>query len=525
MSINNPFAKRIKQLIKVISANVYEKETVFKLAILALLSGESIFLLGLPGIAKSLISRRIKYALHDGRNFEYLMNRFSTPEEIFGPISIKDLLKGNYVRIIDQYLPAVDIAFLDEIWKAGPSIQNTLLTIINEKIFRNGGGDIKVPLKLLISASNELPESGKGLEALFDRFIIRMIVYGLTNEENFNDMLESVTSLEIKVPLKLQIKTAEYEKWLKELETTVSLSKDTLNFISRFRKTLTEATDGKAYISDRRWKKIAKLIKASAYYNGRKTTDKADLLIIPYCIWDNEEQEQEYTKLFNEAYCQELTYKLKQKQIELESELETLTNNAANIKDSYNQPSIYSNPFSEQIKGIYYRLLWHNDKFPICFISRKDFQVLLRRNKRSHNIQLFYGKGLSQLDGSQKFQLQLKSSSEIINMTNNSIIQIELNDTNGQSQIGNINDQIKDLKQQIANLKVDFQQEYRRLNKTTSIFFDEQFKMLLETAFFDQVAPIPEVKVETESPSSIIAPASPIIIPNVNDSNNDANNK
>lgn len=184
------------------------------------------------------------------------MNRFSTPEEIFGPISIKDLLKGNYVRIIDQYLPAVDIAFLDEIWKADPSIQNTLLTIINEKIFRNGGVDIKVPLKLLISASNELPESGKGLEALFDRFIIRMIVYGLTNEENFNDMLESITSLEVKVPLELQIKTSEYEKWLKELETTITLSKETLNFISRFRKILTEATNGKAYISDRRWKKM-----------------------------------------------------------------------------------------------------------------------------------------------------------------------------------------------------------------------------------------------------------------------------
>lgn len=517
MSIDNPLAKRIKQLIKVISADVYEKETVFKLAILALLSGESIFLLGLPGIAKSLISRRIKYALHDGRNFEYLMNRFSTPEEIFGPISIKDLLKGNYVRIINQYLPAVDIAFLDEIWKAGPSIQNTLLTIINEKIFRNGGVDIKVPLKLLISASNELPESGKGLEALFDRFIIRMIVYGLTNEENFNDMLESVTSLEIKVPLKLQIKTAEYEKWLKELETTVSLSKDTLNFISRFRKTLTEITNGKAYISDRRWKKIAKLIKASAYYNGRKTTDKADLLIIPYCIWDNEEQEREYTKLFNEAYCQELTYRLKQNQIELESELETLTNNAENIKDSYNQPSIYSNPFSEQIKGIYYRLLWHNDEFSICFISRKDFQVLLHRNKRSHNIQLFYGKSLSQLEGSQKFELQLKSSNEIISISNKSMIQIELNDTNG----GNINDQIKDLKQQIEDLKIDFEQEYRRLNKTTSIFFDEQFKMLLETAFFDQVAAIPEVKVETESPSSIVTVDSP----NVNNSNDDANTK
>lgn len=492
MSTNKELSKRIEQLIKVVSVGVYEKEIVFKLAVLALLSGESIFLLGLPGIAKSLIARRIKYAFHNGRNFEYLMNRFSTPEEIFGPISIKDLLKGNYVRIIDQYLPAVDIAFLDEIWKAGPSIQNTLLTIINEKIFRNGGVDIKVPLKLLISASNELPESGKGLEALFDRFIIRMIVHGLTNEENFNDMLDSVTSLEVNVSTKLQIKTPEYAKWLKELETTVTLSKNTLDFISRFRIRLTEATDGKAYISDRRWKKIAKLIKASAYYNGRKTTDKPDLLIIPHCIWDNEEQEQSYTKLFNEVYTQELTYTLRKKQDELESQLETLSNNSENIQDSQIQPSLYNNPFGGALKGTYYRLLWHTDDFPICFISQKEYQNLARRNKKAHTVTLFYGKSLSKLDANSKVDLQLKTPNEIVDIKNRTIIQVELSDADGKSQIGNINNQIDELKTEITNLKHQFQKEHQRLNEASSIFFDEQFKVLLETAFFEEIPPILE---------------------------------
>ena len=491
MNEDKVLAKRIEDLIKVISAGVYEKEIVFKLAILALLSGESIFLLGLPGIAKSLISRRIKYAFHNGRNFEYLMNRFSTPEEIFGPISIKDLLKGNYVRIIDQYLPAVDIVFLDEIWKAGPSIQNTLLTIINEKIFRNGGVDIKVPLKLLISASNELPESGKGLEALFDRFIIRMIVQGLTNEDNFNDMLGTVTNLEVNVPTELQIKNPEYIKWLTELETTVTLSKDTLNFISRFRKKLTETTNGKAYISDRRWKKIAKLIKASAYYNGRKVTDKPDLLIIPYCIWDDEAQEQTYTKLFNEAYIEELTYNLKQKQIALETELETLTNSAENLKDRKIQPSVYNNPYANTLTGVYYRLLWHNNEFPICFISQKEYHNLVRRAKKSHQVQLYYGKSLSKMEGSQKYELQLKTINELVDVTNNVVLQVELSDTDGKTQVGSINHQINNLTVEISNLKQQFTTEHQRLLTTSSIFFDEQFKTLLETAFFDQIPPVP----------------------------------
>lgn len=506
MSANKELSKRIEQLIKVVSVGVYEKEIVFKLAVLALLSGESIFLLGLPGIAKSLIARRIKYAFHNGRNFEYLMNRFSTPEEIFGPISIKDLLKGHYVRIIDQYLPAVDIAFLDEIWKAGPSIQNTLLTIINEKIFRNGGVDIKVPLKLLISASNELPESGKGLEALFDRFIIRMIVHGLANEENFNDMLDSVTSLEVNVSTELQIKTPEHDKWLKELETTVTLSKNTLEFISRFRIRLIEATDGKAYISDRRWKKIAKLIKASAYYNGRKTTDKPDLLIIPYCIWDNEEQEQSYTKLFNEVYTQELTFTLRKKQDELESQLETLSNNSENIQDSQIQPSLYNNPFGGTLKGTYYRLLWHTDDFPICFINQKEYQNLARRNKKVHTVTLFYGKSLSKLDANIKIDLQLKTPNEIIDIKNGAIIQVELSDADGKSQIGNINDQISELKIEITNLKRQFRKEHQRLNEASTIFFDEQFKVLLETAFFEEIPPIIESTINNDNAIIIVKP-------------------
>ena len=164
----------------------FERDEAISLALLTALGGESIFLLGLPGVGKSMIARRLKLAFKDATGFEYLMSRFSTPDEIFGPVSISKLKDGDtYERVVDGYLPTADVVFLDEIWKAGPAIQNTLLTVLNEKIFRNGKQDLKLPLKAVISASNELPAEGEGLEALWDRFIVRYVVKPIEGKTNF----------------------------------------------------------------------------------------------------------------------------------------------------------------------------------------------------------------------------------------------------------------------------------------------------------------------------------------------------
>ena len=169
--------QRIKNLLQQLNERVYEKEHVIALSLLSAIAGESIFLLGPPGVAKSMVARRLKLAFMDACAFEYLMSRFSTPDEIFGPVSISKLKdEDTYERRVDGYLPTADVVFLDEIWKAGPAIQNALLTVINEKIYRNGQYSIRVPLKGLIAASNELPSIGQGLEALWDRFLVRLMV-------------------------------------------------------------------------------------------------------------------------------------------------------------------------------------------------------------------------------------------------------------------------------------------------------------------------------------------------------------
>lgn len=291
--------EKISKLAQQTSVGLYEREEVIKLCFAALLAQESVFLLGKPGVGKSFVARRMKDALQSGKNFEYLMNRFSTPEEIFGPISLKKLDEDKYERVVEDYLPTSDIAFLDEIWKASPAIQNTLLTIINEKLFRNGSKDIEVPLKLLISASNELPAAGEGLEALYDRFLIRYYVENVQDLDSFNSLITSKGLDEYKPNPALSLSNEELEQARSEIKDIV-VSNDILNFINRFRKALAVKMHEKApYVSDRRWKKIVNLLKASAYASNRKDVSNSDLLLIPFTIWETESQQKQINEIFD----------------------------------------------------------------------------------------------------------------------------------------------------------------------------------------------------------------------------------
>lgn len=214
----NTLKPRIASLLQQLNERVFEKEHIVAQALLSAVAGESIFLLGPPGVAKSMVGRRLKLAFRNASAFEYLMSRFSTPDEIFGPVSISKLKdEDTYERIVDGYLPSATIAFLDEIWKAGPAIQNALLTIINEKIYRNGQFSIRVPLKGLIAASNELPAQGQGLEALWDRFLLRCLVGGIEDMGEFDRMISSTDETEPVVDEQLQITDEEYIRWEKEM--------------------------------------------------------------------------------------------------------------------------------------------------------------------------------------------------------------------------------------------------------------------------------------------------------------------
>ena len=370
--------QRMLSLINEMNKNIYEKDSEISLSLLAAIAGESIILLGPPGVAKSMVARRLKSAFRNARSFEYLMSRFSTPDEIFGPVSISQLKNNDiYERSTDGYLPSCDVVFLDEIWKAGPAIQNSLLTVINEKLFRNGRNETKLPLKLLVAASNELPARGEGLEALWDRFIIRIESCAIREEANFTLMMMGGDDSEDFADDAIKISNEEYAKWSNDIEQ-VEISNQAMDCIKDIRKALrTVEVDGAEerrdiYISDRRWKKIARLVRTSAFMHERTSVDTCDLLPMYHCLWQEPDERDAVRRIVIRAIFATCALKFAKLKQNLEDDIRncSLQQRAGKSTARQRQRDADKKTYSDY----YYRLVNHDTGH--SFIVLADFRQL-----------------------------------------------------------------------------------------------------------------------------------------------------
>jgi MoxR-like ATPase len=374
--------KKITDLLEALNEGVFEKEEAIRLSLLTSIAGESIFFLGLPGVAKSLIARRLKFAFQDAKSFEYLMNRFSTPDEVFGPISVKQLQEDNYMRIVENYLPDAEIVFLDEIWKAGPAIQNTLLTVLNEKVFRNGKEEIKVKLKGLISASNELPSENDGhgdsVEALWDRFLLRLVVKSVEDENNFNSMISDDLKPTVdNISNGLKITDEEYKRWDKEIDVIV-IPDEVYKVISIIRRKVQKHNDklkkntNELYISDRRWRKIVRILRTSAFLNDRKEVDLMDCFLIKDCIWNDENEIATVEEIVAES-IREFGYNLT-------IDIEGIQNQIKDLAKDVKKESEYEKPYEEVVNKIYnndfYKLIGISQYPQYSWIKKDDFKKI-----------------------------------------------------------------------------------------------------------------------------------------------------
>lgn len=296
---------RIEGVIARLKVGLFERDEHVAVLLLAALAGSNAFLLGPPGTAKSLLARRIAEAFDRGdvaAYFEYLMNRFSTPEDVFGPVSIRALKEDRYARNTVGYLPSARFAFLDEIWKSSPAILNALLTIINEKKFHNGGVAVDVPLQSLVVASNEVPPEGQGLEALYDRFVVRMYA-GPISKGNFGDFLAAAGAGGPGVALspEMAFGAEEVRVWRDEIDAVV-VGEDVLRVVDAVRLGLEElGEDLKVYVSDRRWKNAIRFVRAGAFFCGREQAHIGDALLLRHCLWTTEENREAVMEVVEEA--------------------------------------------------------------------------------------------------------------------------------------------------------------------------------------------------------------------------------
>ncbi len=267
-------AHRLHALLAALERGLLERETPVRLAMLAALAGEHVLLIGPPGTAKSALARRLHSAFAQTRYFERLLTRFSTPEELFGPLSLKALEDDRYERLTEGFLPTAGIAFLDEVFKANSAILNALLTLLNEREFDNGTQRFRAPLISVIAASNEVP-ADDALHAFYDRFLIRVPVAPV-GDDNFEALLalDDVAS-----PVDAPLLPAERAS-IAAAAAHVALSESFVSACSLLRQWLSSHQE--PALSDRRWRQFVALARTAAASEGRDVVDAYDLWLAPY---------------------------------------------------------------------------------------------------------------------------------------------------------------------------------------------------------------------------------------------------
>src|SRR3954469_5653158 len=229
-------------------------------ALSALVCSQHVLIIGPPGTAKSMLADEICRRIEGANYFQWLLTRFTTPEEIFGAVSLKALEQDDYRRVTTRKLPEAHIAFLDEIFKANSSILNAILTLINERLFHNGKEVARVPLLTLFGASNELPEEEE-LTALYDRFLLRFVVGYIAEDFRFLRMLESNKS-----PERTTLTLAELLEVQNQVRQ-VAIPAHVYRAIADIRRQLNKKN---ILASDRRYRQALAMLQAHAYVDGEK---------------------------------------------------------------------------------------------------------------------------------------------------------------------------------------------------------------------------------------------------------------
>lgn len=286
--MSQQLVQRLWTLARTLESQFLGKQETIRLMILSVLAGEHMALIGPPGTAKSALVRTFA-RLIDAKYFEYLLTRFTEPNELFGPVDIPAFRQGIYRRRTEGMLPEAEVVFLDEIFKSNSAILNALLTILNERKFNNGGTVVDVPLLSVFGASNEVPQD-ESLAAIFDRFLLRVRSDHL-DAYHFQDLVargvqQELSRLVAQSRTQPLLTSRDLYAARAEIAQRMQLSEE---LMATYKSLVLSIRAEGVSLSDRRVVKLVKLMAASAYLDGRSQVDASDLFVLKH-VWNTVEQ-------------------------------------------------------------------------------------------------------------------------------------------------------------------------------------------------------------------------------------------
>jgi MoxR-like ATPase len=311
--MSHPLKPRFDAVRRELEQKFLAKEEIIRLMLIAAIAGEHMVLIGPPGTAKSAVIRSFS-KLVDAKYFEYLLTRFSEPNELFGPVDIQGFRQGSYRRVTTGMLPEAEIVFLDEAFKANSAILNSLLTLLNERRFNNGNQVVRVPLISLFAASNEVPSSDN-LDAIFDRFLLRVHSDNL-DSYHFHELMNKGLALErassrdelaeqsalrlaqqqasgsapapppLPTTTKALLSAADLHTCRRSLLDRVEFPEE---FLATYKGLCFQLRGEGISLSDRRVVRLLKLFAASAFLDGRTRVHEGDMFILRH-TWNNLDQ-------------------------------------------------------------------------------------------------------------------------------------------------------------------------------------------------------------------------------------------
>jgi MoxR-like ATPase len=271
--------QKIQSIINELKSKFYERERIIEACWAALLSKHHLLQLGPPGTAKSQLTTAICGSINGAQYFERLLTRFSPPEELFGPISLKGMENDQYRRIITRKLPEAHIAFVDEIFKGNAAILNSMLTAINERAFDNDVDRIDIPLISVFGASNELPEEEE-LLALYDRFILRFYVPYIQDGSKWEALVAcGLNGGKIKIDTTITLD----ELYQAQAEVKQVTAAD--GVIPTMRDIKMSLEQEGLVASDRRWLQTMSVLQAWAWIHDRDEIEVQDLELLCDMLW------------------------------------------------------------------------------------------------------------------------------------------------------------------------------------------------------------------------------------------------